>query len=446
MPTCLPDSLHTTAAHCARRSLVVAASLVAATLTLGACGGGGDGTTAPLEITAVSVSPGTLALNVGATGSLAASLAPSNATGTVTWTSSSPSVATVSGSGSSTTVTAVAVGTTTITATAGGKSGSAQVTVSALTPLREYAQLRGLDVGAAVSDDALRTDTVYRRVLRTEFNSVTPENNMKFGPIHPSAATYSFAGPDTLLAFATANNMKVHGHVLLWHSQQPAWLTAGTPTRASLLAALKDHIETVVGRYAGKIASWDVANEMISDNQTGLRQSFWTTIVGPDVIDSAFTWARRRDPSAKLFLNDYSVETIGAKSDSLFALAMRLKNAGIPIDGVGLQAHLTLPAPTLAQLTENVARFAAAGFDVRFTELDVRLADGTDGLAAQATAYASVVAACRSTSRCKAVTTWGFTDKYSWISGTFAGFGRGLPFDFNFNPKPAYVSMRDALK
>jgi len=311
--------------------------------------------------------------------------------------------------------------------------------------LRGYAQLRNIDVGAAVAADALRADAEYARVLAAEFNSVTPENAMKFGPIHPAAATYNFADADTIVGFAVANGQKVHGHVLLWHSQQPAWLTAGTPTRASLLAALKEHIETVVGRYAGRIQSWDVANEMITDNQTGIRQSFWTTIVGPDVIDSAFTWARRRDPTAKLFLNDYSVETINPKSDSLFALATRLKNAGIPIDGVGLQAHFILPAPTLAALSANMARFAAAGFDVRYTELDVRLANNTDGLAAQAAAYAAVVDACRAQPRCRAITTWGFTDRYSWIPGAFPGFGRALPFDANFVAKPAYTSFRDAL-
>ncbi|MBL8959550.1 MAG: endo-1,4-beta-xylanase, partial [Gemmatimonadetes bacterium] len=311
--------------------------------------------------------------------------------------------------------------------------------------LRGYAQVRGLEVGTAVSDDALRGDTTYRRILAAEFNTVTPENVMKFGPIHPGPTTYAFAGADTLLAFAAANGMTVHGHALLWHNQQPSWLTSGAPTRASLLAALKSHIETVVGRYAGRIATWDVANEMIADGQGGLRASFWTTIVGPDVIDSAFAWARRADPAAKLYLNDYAVEGINPKSDSLLALARRLRTAGIPIDGVGFQAHFLVNPPSLAQQTANIARFTAAGFDVRYTELDVRLADGTDGLAAQGTAYGNAVRACRTQSRCRAVTTWGFTDKYSWIPGAFPGFGRAHVYDATFAPKPAYFSWRDAL-
>jgi endo-1,4-beta-xylanase len=129
----------------------------------------------------------------------------------------------------------------------------------------------------------------------------------------------------------------------------------------------------------------------------------------------------------------------------LFALATRLKARGIPIDGIGLQAHFLVNPPSLAQQTANIARFTAAGFDVRITELDVRLADGTDGLAAQATAYGNAVRACRTQARCRAVTTWGFTDKYSWVPGSFPGFGRALPFDANFAPKPAYFSLRDAF-
>lgn len=310
--------------------------------------------------------------------------------------------------------------------------------------LRSYAKLAGREVGTAVSADALRSDATYRQLLAAEFNSVTPENVMKFGPIHPAPATYAFANADSLLAFAEANDMRVHGHVLLWHDQQPAWLTSGTPTRASLLAALKDHIQTVVTRYAGRIATWDVANEVIADNGTGLRASFWTTIVGPDVIDSAFTWARRYDPGAKLYLNDYAVEAINRKSDSLFALAQRLRAAGVPIDGVGLQAHFLVNPPSLAQQAANIARFAATGFDVRITELDVRLADGTDGLAAQATAYGDAVRACRTQLRCRAITVWGFTDKYSWIPGAFPGFGRAHLWDQAFAPKPAYTAFLNA--
>ena len=329
---------------------------------------------------------------------------------------------------------------------AGNINGSGTLAVFAPSPsLRSYAQQRGLDIGAAVDIPEMQ-DTTFLRVLAAEFNSLTPGNAMKFGPIHPQPNTYSFANADTIVGLATQNGMKIHGHVLIWHNQQPAWIMAATQTRATLLAALKDHIETVVGRYAGKIATWDVANEVISDDGTGLRKTFWINVIGSDVLDSAFTWAHRRDPAAKLFLNDYAVEGINRKSDSLFAVAKRLKDAGVPIDGVGLQAHFLIGAPSLAQMTANVSRFANAGFDVRFTELDVRLADGTDNLATQGTIYGNTISACRTQPRCHALTVWGVSDKYSWIPGTFPGFGRALPFDANWAPKPAYNSLLAVLQ
>ncbi|HKY97495.1 MAG TPA: endo-1,4-beta-xylanase [Gemmatimonadaceae bacterium] len=311
--------------------------------------------------------------------------------------------------------------------------------------LRSHAQQRGFDIGAAVDIPEMQ-DTTFMRVFTAEFNSLTPGNAMKFGPIHPQPTTYSFANADTIVGLAVQNGMKIHGHVLVWHNQQPAWISAPTQTRATLLAALKDHIETVVGRYAGKIATWDVANEVIADDGTGFRKTFWMNVIGPDVLDSAFTWAHRRDPSAKLFLNDYNVEGVNRKSDSLFAVATRLKAAGIPIDGVGLQAHFQLGAPTLASMQANLTRFANAGFDIRFTELDVRLADGTDGLAGQATIYGNTLTACRAQPRCHALTVWGVTDKWSWVPGTFPGFGRALPFDASYAPKPAYNSLMTVLQ
>jgi endo-1,4-beta-xylanase len=309
--------------------------------------------------------------------------------------------------------------------------------------LRGYSQVRGIEIGGAL--DTEMADADIRRLFATELNSITPGNWMKWSSLRPTSTSYTFANADNLVNFAEANGMRIHGHVLLWHSQAPAWIQAPTQTRTTMLAAMKEHVETVVGRYKGRLATWDVANEVIADNQTGLRSTFWVNIAGPDIIDSAFVWARRTDPAAKLYLNDYNVETVNPKSDSLLALASRLKARGVPIDGLGLQGHYVLPGPSMAQVKANLDRIAAAGFDIRITEIDVRLPDGTDNLAAQATAYANTMEACRAQPRCKAVTIWGISDKYSWIPAFFPGFGRALPFDASFQPKPAYYSLRDVL-
>jgi endo-1,4-beta-xylanase len=323
-------------------------------------------------------------------------------------------------------------------------------TYAVLTPpesLRGLAQLVGFEIASEVNPLELRTDPDFRQNLAEHFGSVTPGNPMKFGPIHPQPGTYNFADADLVVDFAESWGMAVHGHVLLWHSQQPAWLMAGSPTRTSLLAALEDHIETVVGRYRGRLRTWDVANEMIADDGSGLRPTFWTTIVGPDVVDSAFVWAHRADPDAKLYLNEYGAEWIQPKADSLLALAKRLKAAGIPIHGVGFQGHYgtNYYAPSRAEIEANLARFVDEGFDVRITEIDVRLPNGEDGLGAQATIFRDNIEACLTSPGCNALTVWGSSDRYSWIPNHAPGFGRAHPFDDALNPKPAYWALRDAL-
>lgn len=327
-----------------------------------------------------------------------------------------------------------------------------------LPSLRGYAQARGIHLGTAVTPAGVNgSDPVYAGLVRAEFNAVVAENVMKFGPIHPGPATYAFGGADAMVQFAEQQGMAVHGHTLLWHSQQPDWITTGSWTRTTLLAALKSHVETVVNRYRGKIALWDVANEVVADQwdatatPDGLRNTFWIQIIGPDVIDSVFAWTARIDPAAKLYLNDYAIEhpvNDNVKRARLLALAQRLKTAGIPIHGIGLQSHFTLQAPSRTQLSQSLALFTSAGFDVRFSELDVRIPDSApeSELDTQATVYRDVVAACLGDPRCRAITTWGFSDRYSWIPGFFPSFGRALPFDRDFLPKPAYSAISEELR
>ncbi len=335
------------------------------------------------------------------------------------------------------------------TARLAGSAVTATGTYAVFAPaesLRGLAQMRNFVIGSEVNPQELRTDPAFAQNLAEHFSSLTPGNPMKFGPIHPNPTTYAFADADLIVDFAESWGMEIHGHVLLWHMQQPAWLTVGTPTRQSLLSALKSHIETVVGRYRGRLRTWDVANEMIATDGSGMRPSFWTTIIGPDVVDSAFVWAHRVDPDAKLYLNDFNVEFINAKSDSLLALAKRLKAAGIPIHGIGLQAHFTTgPTFTFQPIANNIARFEAEGFDVRFTELDVRMPDGMDHLQNQAAQFGAVVEACLIRPRCDTVTVWGHTDRYSWIPAAFPGFGRAHPFDSQLMPKPAFWAIRNLL-
>lgn len=315
-------------------------------------------------------------------------------------------------------------------------------------PLRTLADRAGIRIGSA-GDRGFRWSgsdgASFRSIMAREFSVLTPENDMKFDHLHPAPATYTFAGADSLVTFAQQNQMAVRGHTLVWHQQLPSWITRGTFTSEEARQQLIDHITTVVSHYKGKLLSWDVVNEAFNDNGT-LRSSYWYDHLGPSYIELAFRTARAADPDVALFYNDYNIEGLGTKSDSVYAMVKDFLARGVPITGVGLQSHFVLNGVP-STLGANIARFFALGVKVHITELDVRLPVPSTSatLAAQAQNYHDVVATCVQTKGCELVTMWGFTDKDSWVPNTFPGFGEALPWDQFFQPKPAYRSTYNAL-
>lgn len=314
--------------------------------------------------------------------------------------------------------------------------------------LRRLAQKRHLKVGTAMGTSQFGTDPEYLAAAGREYSSVTPENAMKWDAIHPERDRYNFIGADQIVAFAQINHMMVRGHTLVWHSQNPAWLTNGTFTRDELIQILHDHIATVVGHYRGRVKQWDVVNEVIADDGSALRDNLWLRGIGPDYIAMAFRFAHQADPDARLYLNDYLIETANPKSDLALALAALLRASGVPIDGIGVQMHrfTILPEPA-ADVEANLGQISDAGFQVWITEMDVAVVMPADAakLADQAVIYGDVVRACLRTRRCRGITTWGFTDRYSWIPSFLPGFGAALPFDQSLQPKPAYQAIVAAL-
>src|SRR6185295_8814256 len=163
----------------------------------------------------------------------------------------------------------------------------------------------GFFIGAAVAMSPFRNEAEYLGTLRREFNIIVAENAFKWDSVHPARATFNFADTDALVDFAQANNIKVRGHTLVWHNQIPGWLTGGNLTRDEVIEILREHILTLVGRYAGRIAAWDVVNEAVDDGTGGLRtNSFWYQRIGPDYVKLAFEFARQADPNALLYYND----------------------------------------------------------------------------------------------------------------------------------------------
>lgn len=310
-------------------------------------------------------------------------------------------------------------------------------------PLRVHAAAIDRYIGTSIDPEPLANEPVYREIVEREFNSVTTGNTLKWDWTQPNPGQWNFAAADTFVAFAEQSNQLVRGHTLVWHNQTPGWVQSLSP--AQLQSAMANHIGTVVGRYQGRIAHWDVVNEPFEENGD-LRNSFWLQGLGPGYIAEAFHLARQADPDAKLYLNDYNVEGINAKSDAMYALVSDLLAQGVPIDGVGLQGHLIL-GQVPGSLQQNIARFAALGLDVAITELDIRmqLPPTAQKLVQQADDYAAVVNACVAVARCVGLTVWSFTDRHSWIPEFFPGEGAALPWDENYLPKPAYWAIHDAL-
>jgi endo-1,4-beta-xylanase len=314
-------------------------------------------------------------------------------------------------------------------------------------PLRDAASGAGKWVGTAVQSGYLADDSLYAGAVARHFNYLTAEWEMKMDPIERDLGHYDFSGADAIVAFAEANGMRVKGHALVWHGATPSWV--GGLTSAEARSAVEAYVQTVVGRYRGKIAAWDVVNEAVADDGSGLRDTVFLEKLGPDYIAEAFRLAREADPKALLFYNDYGGEGLGAKSERIYELVKGLRGSGVPIDGVGLQMHVEANGyPSVGDLVSNIQRLAALGLLVNISEMDVRIRNLGGSLEAQLeaqrTRYHEIVAACVAVPRCEAVTFWGFTDRYSWIDATF-GADDPLLFDDSYHAKPAFFGVEDAF-
>jgi endo-1,4-beta-xylanase len=317
----------------------------------------------------------------------------------------------------------------------------------AATTLRQAAEAHGIKLGTALTAGGqLTSNAKYSAAAAREFDAVTPGNEMKWGTVEPTRGQFNWTGADQLVAFAQANNQLVRGHNLVWHSQLPNWLTPGSFTGPQVLQLMQQHIATEAGRFAGKVISWDVVNEPFNEDGSLRSDIFEQATNGPGYIAMALTAAHQADPNAKLYLNDFNIEGINAKSTAMLNLITSLKQQGVPIDAVGLESHFILgQVPSTMQ--QNIARFAAAGVDVWVTELDDRitLPASSANLTQQASDYSQVVRDCLAVARCVGITVWGFSDVDSWIPGAFPGQGAGDIFDSNIDPKPAYNAMLQAL-
>ncbi|NBM20318.1 endo-1,4-beta-xylanase [Streptomyces sp. GC420] len=306
-------------------------------------------------------------------------------------------------------------------------------TARAASTLGAAAAEKGRYFGTAVAANHLG-ESQYASTLNAEFNSVTPENEMKWDAVESSRGSFSFGSADQIVNHAQSRGMQVRGHTLVWHSQLPGWV--GGLGASELRSAMNNHINQVMQHYKGKIAAWDVVNEAFQDGGSGARRSSpFQDKLGDGFIEEAFRTARAADPAAKLCYNDYNTDGINAKSNAVYNMVRDFKARGVPIDCVGFQSHFNSASPVPGDYRANLQRFADLGVDVQITELDI---EGSGS--SQAASYGNVVNACLAVSRCTGITVWGVTDKYSWRAS-----GTPLLFDGNYSKKPAYDAVLTAL-
>jgi endo-1,4-beta-xylanase len=317
-------------------------------------------------------------------------------------------------------------------------------------------------IGVAVSVRSL--SGADAQLIVQQFNSVTAENAMKMGPLHPEENRYNWAPADSIVNFAQKHGLKVRGHTLCWHEQTPRWLfkdSAGnTVSKEVLLKRLKEHINTIVSRYKGKVYAWDVVNEAVDDDSSRvLRNSLWHQICGDDFIIKAFEYAHAADPNAVLFYNDYNTER-PKKMERIYLLLKKLVAAKVPIHGVGLQAHWSIYEPTENELRNTIEKFSSLGLKVQFTELDISVypweknrrqkrADEADTFTPereekQLEQYRRVFKIFREyKSVITGITFWGVSDKRTWLDEYPVAGRKNYPllFDQNLQPKKAYKAV-----
>lgn len=322
----------------------------------------------------------------------------------------------------------------------------------------------------------LNKDTALLDLIGREFNAVTPENAMKWEEIRPELDQWQWDIPDQMVDFAVRNQMHMVGHTLVWHSQVPAKIfldSKGQPLqREALLKIMEDHIATLVGRYKGKIATWDVVNEAVEDDGK-MRQSAWLKGIGEDYIDQAFHLAHRIDSGAHLIYNDYNT-FVPSKRDAIAAMAKKMKARGVPIHGLGMQGHIGIERPDLSQIEQTIEAFADAGMRVHITELDIDVLPSVWEMSAEianrfeykpemdpyiesfpqemeaqlAERYTALFKIfLKHREKIERITFWGTSDDASWLNGFPIPGRTNYPLLFNRQrqPKPAYQGIA-ALK
>lgn len=313
-----------------------------------------------------------------------------------------------------------------VAAAPSAKASARQATQS----IHEAFVAAGKEFFGTCTDQGLLERGSNAAIIQANFGQITPENSMKWGSLEATRGSYNWGGADFLADWATENGKVVRGHTLVWHSQLPAWVEAITDAE-ELRTVIRDHVSTVMGRYAGKIAHWDVVNEILAEDGS-LRDSVFSRLLGEEFVSIAFNAAREADPNAILWINDYNLDSAGyGKVNGMVSFVEKWVSEGVPIDGIGTQTHIS--GGKGAAVQGALEQLASAPVDhIAITELDIASAPTED--------YTAVVNACLNVDKCSSITVWGVSDADSWRQGE-----NPLLFDASFQPKEAYNAIVEIL-
>lgn len=308
-------------------------------------------------------------------------------------------------------------------------------------------------IGAAIEPLQLYSNADYSLIATKQYNSITPENIFKASYLHPSKNIFNWEEADSLVSFCRSNNKRLHGHTLIWHQQLPDWIITFAGNEQEWNDLFKEHIQTIVSHFKGKVTAWDVVNEAFNEDGT-LRNTIWLQKIGPSYIERAFIYASEIDKDAFLFYNDFNLEFNTTKLNAVISYFNAIRSRGVKVDGIGLQMHISIQYPEVTQIATALKSTNLNNYKIHLSELDISVNPTGKGVDLNSDVFIRQAELLKSIVKLYSeipienqygITFWGISDADSWIRYFYNRVDYPLLFDENYLPKPAYCYLIQPL-